>query len=520
MTKFTILHQEAILGVLSMFDRLIFKGHLLDFFPEGAFKRYLWRQRVLLVDFKEYVKKATAQVRAHLEGIAREAGRPSIYLKSASTHASEQSKEDVARKIAQEDGISEGLVCILSVLEMCTTFEVKKKKETGKLDVVSEPGKCLHYYLYYVDPEFGWMHIRIQTWFPFAIQVYINGREWLSRQLDKADIGYVRYDNCFLRIDDVGRAQNICNRLIKKRNLVRVLGSISSRINPLLPTIRRAGFRSYYWVIDQCEYATDIMFRDRESLEAFYPDLVEHASHHFSADDVMSFLGRKMHGNFKGEVITDLKKRPQGYRVKHRMKGNSIKIYDKVSVLRVEATINNPREFKILKVKQTEEGPKRRWVPMAKRVANLWRYADLSLNANSRYLNALALVEAKGNVIKELDGLCQGRTVDGRRYAKFNPVASKDAEVFKAVMAGDHVINGFRNRDLAQRLFPGQTATPEESRRRCARVSRLIAKLRGHKLISKVKDSRLYRVTDHGYRVMVAALRFRGFDFPVVYQQT
>ena len=459
MRNFTSLHQESILGVLSMFDRLIIKGHLLSFYPKGAFKRYLWRQDVLLVGFKTYVKQATARLRAHLEKEAADSDRPSIYLDSPMTHSSEKSKEDLALEIAEKDGITEGLVCVLKVLENCRTFDIKKD-ETGKLDAVSVSGKCLHYYFYYIDPEFGWMHVRIQTWFPFGIQVYINGREWLSRHLDKAGITYERYGNCFLRISDLERAQKICDRLVKKSKMVRKLQGLASRLNPWLPTIRRSGFRGYYWVVDQCEYATDIMFRDRASLEAIFPDLVEHSILHFSAEDVMGFLGRKLHGNFLGEVTTDLKKRRQGFRVKHRMKANSIKMYDKFSVLRVETTINNPREFKVLKVKQTEDGPKRRWVPMAKRVANLWRYAGVSMNANKRYLKALALVKAKDKVVKELDDLCRGRIVDGRRYAKFNPVARRDADVFRAVMSGDYVINGLRNRDLAQRLFPGQELAP------------------------------------------------------------
>ena len=162
MRDFTSLHQESILGALSMFDRLIIKGHLLSFYPKGAFKRYLWRQGVLLVEFKTYVKRATARLRAQLERTAEDSGRPSIYLTSSMTHRSEQSKEDLALEIAERDGVDEGLVCALRVLENCKTFDIKKDEETGKLDVVSVPGKCLHYYLYYIDAEFGWMHVRIR----------------------------------------------------------------------------------------------------------------------------------------------------------------------------------------------------------------------------------------------------------------------------------------------------------------------------------------------------------------------
>ncbi len=64
----------------------------------------------------------------------------------------------------------------------------------------------------------------------------------------------------------------------------------------------------YYWCVDQCEYATDIMFNNREDLEEIYPSLVEHALVNLKCEDVMTFLGRKMHHAFQGEVVSDIKK--------------------------------------------------------------------------------------------------------------------------------------------------------------------------------------------------------------------
>lgn len=200
------------------------------------------------------------------------------------------------------------------------------------------------------------------------------------------------------------------------------------------------------------------------------------------------------------------------------MKRNSIKMYDKWSVLRVETTINNPREFKVLKVVETSEGNERRWQPMGKGVANFWRYSQVGTQANHRYLDALAFAQPKGEAIQALDDLCQTRVKDGKRYAKFNPVTQHDCALFAAVLAGEHMINGFRNRDLRARLYAQPASTSQETKRRCARVSRLIAKLRGHGLIAKVKGSRLYRTTQYGYLVMLAALHFRSTDFPITYQ--
>ena len=517
MTTFESLHQDAILGTLTTFDRMIFKGSLTGLFPDGAFARFLTSQGVLLKDFGRFVEKATTRVKEHVRALATEQGRPYLYLDSPHTHASTESKEAMARRIAERDGIKEGLVCVLAVVEPCWSFAVRGNRETHKLEVVRKGRKCLHFYFYQIDPEFGWMHIRLQSWFPFTIQIYVNGREWLARQLDKLHIGYERYDNCFLRIDDLPRAQQLCEKFAR-RSLVGVFHRMAHRVNPWLSQIHGLGFGRYFWVQDQCEGATDVMFKDRATLAALMPELTDHATLYFSAEDVLRFLGRKLHGNFQGEVTTDRKRRPEGRRVKHRMKQNSVKMYDKHSVLRIETTVNNPREFQILRVLRTPEGLQRRWVPMGKSVANLWRFAQVVAQTNARYLEALAQVQTKSEAIGNLDRLCRPRRVNGRRFARFHPVAAEDVALFTAVAAGDHLIRGFRNRDLVQRLHPGPAADRQERLRRCARVSRLIAKLRGHGLVAKVKDRRLYRVTSRGYRIIAAILSFQRVEFPRSYQ--
>jgi hypothetical protein len=290
----------------------------------------------------------------------------------------------------------------------------------------------------------------------------------------------------------------------------RLLNALAHKVNPLLETIESAGFGGYYWSIHQAEIATDLMFADRASLEVLLPDLFQHASLAFSAEDVRRFLGRKLHPNFQGEINTSLKKRLEGYRVKHRMKRNTLKMYDKASVLRIETTINNSREFKTLKV---QDGS-RRWQAMPKGVANFWRFYQVGQQANRRYLQALSHIELKGEGLQALDALCQPKTKHGKRFAKFNPITKADCQLFAAVLAGDHLLNGFRNRDLRLKLYQQPPPSVAETKRQRARVSRLIAKLRGHGLIAKVKDARLYRVTNRGYRLMSAALRFRNIDFP------
>jgi hypothetical protein len=334
-------------------------------------------------------------------------------------------------------------------LEPCRSFAVAPNRQTQRLEVVRRPRKCLHYYLYLIDPEFGWMHVRLQTWAPYEIQVYINGREWLARQLDAAGIGYRRSNNKIIAVDN-GEAVAALGERFAHTDWPPFLERQAALVNPLLPAITHAGFSGYWWVIDQCEYASDILFTDRAALETIQGDLVTAAVTALGAGDVLHFLGRKPHPAFAGEITIDSKKRAQGCRVRFRLKANALKFYDHANVFRVETTINNPREFKVLR--SAPDGQEPRWCPMTKGVANFWRYAEVA--ANGRLLEALARVPLTGEATAELDALCQSVTAADRHVAAFNPIHPDTTALFAAVLSGDFTVNGFRNRDLQGKLYP------------------------------------------------------------------
>ena len=338
MNGFVDLHGASITGVINTFDRVIFKGHLNGFFPDGAFGRYLSRRGILLKDAGPFFEAETQRIRDHVVSLATAAGRPVEYLAGASTHRSGTSKEARARAIAERDGVTEGLVCVLSVLEPCRSFAVAPNRQTRRLEVVRRPRKCLHYYLYLIDPEFGWMHVRLQTWAPYEIQVYVNGREWLARQLDAAGIGYRRSDNKITAVDDLAAVAALCQRFAHT-DWPPFLERQATLVNPLLPAITHAGFSGYWWVIDQCEYASDILFTERAALVTIQGDLVTAAITALGATEVLHFLGRKPHPAFAGEVTIDSKKRAQGCRVRFRLKPSSSTIMPTCSGSRRPSTI-------------------------------------------------------------------------------------------------------------------------------------------------------------------------------------
>lgn len=517
MTSFDIVHQERLEGKLTCFDRMILKGHVRGLYPDGAFKAFLDREGVLLKDFGTYVHARTQELKAHVKEMAESAGRPYIYLGQAHTKARGNGKEDMARGIAERDGVREGLICVLGAVENCRSFDVFKNKETKRLEIVRRTRKCLHYYFYLIDPELGFCHLRLQSWAPYELQIWINGREVLSRALDKKGVAHSRYANAIVACEGWDKAQALADKLARRR-WPRLLNALARRVNPLLVRIGKAGFGGYWWVADQVEVATDVAFASREALEEILPGLFTHATSTFSATDVLRFLGRKLHPSLQKEVTSSTRARPEGWRVKHSMGSNSIKVYDKANVLRVETTINDPSEFRVLR---TVEGSgmhrQRCWRPMRKGVANLPRHHQVGRGANERYLEALAAASDNGEGVQALDDLCRPSARGGRHVSAFNPVARFELALFKAVLPGEHAIVGFRNADITRRLYPHPPDSTVETRRRSARSSRLIAKLRGHGLVAKVKDQRLYRITPRGQRIMSAALSVHDRQFPAAY---
>ncbi len=217
-----------------------------------------------------------------------------------------------------------------------------------------------------------------------------------------------------------------------------------------------------------------------------------------------------MHAAFQGEVVSDIKKRPQGVRIKHRMKSNSIKMYDKYHVLRIETTINNPHEFKIYKEVNSKNGKKMKWVPMGKSIANLYRYAQICKASNTRYLDALADAIPTNELITEVEKVCSNVKSKNKSYTGFNLLSPETCNLFLAIMNGAHHINGFTNKDV-RRIIYSKEYNEVKVRNK---TTRLIAKLRAHGLIRKAPRSYKYYVSKKGRRIMAGVLFLKQKEYP------
>lgn len=501
-------------GTLSGFDRLRLRGTLRHLYQPTVMEAYLCACRVLIKDFGRFATGLTEQIKQAAYDLAARKQRPYRYLNS-----SQISKEELARQLIKEDNLQKGLIAVFGSVEPCLSYVVRGRRETKHIHMELERRKCMHFYYYYLHPVLGFMHVRVQSWFPFMINICLNGREWLSRQLDRAQLAYHKKGNCFTWIEDLSKAQKLLDQQLQT-DWPKLLNGLLQECHPLHRRICGPISQQYFWSASDTEYATDLLFKDAASLGRLYPRFVHHGMSHFASPDVMRFLGRsvpiqtgRVNRKFQGEVISDVKHRPEGIRVKHSVNGNSIKIYDKQgSVLRVETTIIRPREFRVYRTAEGDPQGKLGWRILRRGLADLPRRAEVSQAANQRYLEALSSTTGTTRLSELTAKVCQPVTQDGQRYRALNPWSEGDGALLEAINRGEFAINGLRNRDLQQLLYPGKKASAEEKRRRAAAITRKLKLLRVHSLLKKVSGTHRYVVTAKGREVITALLAARQAD--------
>jgi hypothetical protein len=511
MERFLKRYADRIVGSIAGFDRVLFRGSLLSICHRDGMDRFLGSQGVLYKDWDSFVQRLSAALKARAEHIAEQAGRPVLYVGSAQV-----SKQDLVRKLVERDHLQAGLVCVLSCVEPCWTFTVRRDRASKQLQLVAQERKCLHLYFYYLDGEFRLMHIRLQTWLPMTIQVCCNGREWLARQMDRAGIAYEQKENCFTAIADLPRAQALMESLLERR-WENLLNAWARRVNPWLQTQAQPSFRGYYWTLREGEYATDILFHSPQALAEIYPFLVRHAIEQFDSGQVLRFLGRRTNIRFAGEVRSHLERRVEGVCVKHWVEENSIKMYDKQgSILRIETTINNPRRFSVRRRATRQGRDVVAWLPLRKGIADLRRHVELCRAANGRYVQALAVVGEPRPSHRILDPVSRSLQTPQRRYRALRPISPEESRVFAVILRGEFHIQGVRNEHLRQYLYPEAEHDPLQRRLLAARLTRHLRLLEAHGLIYRVRNTYCYRITTKGQEVMSTALKFRQTDIALL----
>jgi hypothetical protein len=518
MHRFLQHHAADVTGVLSGFDRLRFRGTLRLIANARGLMSLMAHLGVLVKDFKGFALGISAQVRAAIQAVAAQADRPLVYLESYTTD-----KEAVARQLMARDRIQSGLIGVLACVERCQSFDLHSDKAKGWLLVTPAVRKCQHYYLYYQHERFGFLHVRLQSWLPLTLWVCLNGREWLAQQLTAAGLPFTRQGNCVRPDGALGPAQALLEAQVTG-DWAADLAALAQAVNPRHATLFGDFPLHYYWSLEESEWASDVLFRSPTALGTLYPRLIRHGVEALSCAEVMRYLGKRVNQDgsiplaFQGEVLTDLRPahRPraasgrrgtEAVRLKYRVNHNWVKMYDKApDILRVETVINDARDLKVWRRAEGEAPTARkRWRRLRKGVVDVPRRAELSQQANSRYVDALAAVDTTTALGDLVATVCRRVRWHGRPVRGLNPLSGPDAELLEAVNRGEFTITGFRNRDLRACLFGVTARDPKLHRRQSGQVTRRIRLLRAHGLVKKISGTHRYQLTAKG-RVIITAL--------------
>ncbi|WP_339138490.1 MAG: hypothetical protein WGN25_09375 [Candidatus Electrothrix sp. GW3-4] len=492
---------SSVKGVLSGFDRIVFKGWLLPLMSASQVMSFLSFKGVLNKDYKNWMIAQTREIVNTADQYARDnCGSPIIKIPTWRIR-----KEELAHKRQQQEQIKTGLIGVWSCMESASSYRAVYCKQAGFPQIKNYQTQCKHLYFYFDDREFGFMNIRLQTWFPYHIQMCLNGREWLRRGLEQEGIDFHVHGNKFLHIADYQKAQQLLDQQLNIR-FTDILDGFTQRVFPGMEDILGPHF-SYYWTLWQSEWATDLIFYNPDSIKDRMDTLLRHAHIIGTSTRVLRYLDRPLtkagrpDGRSHDTVMTRLTDFNDGMCIRHWNDKNSVKLYNEQNNVRVETTINDPRKFKVFRHKQgqDENEPKQR-LPMRKGVMDIPLRASVSQDVNNRFMEDLATLEEKTPIRSFLDDLTVHITKNGRRFRGLDPVG-KDQELLLALSDPAYMVSGLTNKMLRERLSSTPFGSSRTDKQLSAKISRHLRLLRSHGIIRKLPRQNRYQVTTRGMRL-------------------
>jgi hypothetical protein len=487
-------YADRLHGVLSCYDRIVVTGTIPGACYAQGMTSFLYARGIRIFDYAHFAEPLREGIRARAQEACEKAGIDIEHIAKAHIR-----KEDVVAKVLQRRGEHPGLVHVISAMESCESYRPWHDKSSGKTYLKPDSGKCLHYYFYFIDEQLGLCYLRVPTWCPFRLQFYCNGHNWLAAKLRAEGIGFVMADNAFLRIDNPVRAQALSDAL-DPRQLHRRLDELAGYFCPVLDVFGQ----SYYWSLMQVEYSTDLMFRSEATLGALYDQLSRQAILAVKAEQVASFLGKKITPQLQQELDSRFATRIEGTCIKHRFGKTGVKMYDKFGrVLRLETTTNDVSFFKHhRKVEHRDGHSTRQMAGLRKSIYSLVDLREILGACNRRYLEFLSALEDNSGGERDLTRLSQPQQHDERTIKGLNFFDPDEQRLLRALQRPEFNIHGLRRADLPPLL--GQTSP--------WRLSRQLKRLRCLGLIKRVTNSYRYYLTRLGRAAIAAACSITQFQ--------
>lgn len=497
----TFIHQfgSRINGWITGFDRLVFKGMLRPLMFAAGAQAFLGARGVLNKHYKDWMLAQSSELIGAVDRYAgNTCGQKIIYIPSSNDR-----KDKIAQKRLQEIEITSGLIGVWSCVEAGTTYRATFDRVAGFPQLRMDNTRCKHLYFYYDHPTYGFMSVRLQTWFPFCIQIAVNGREWLRRSLDAAGCAYLKHDNKFLDLADYTLAQQLLDKQLDTR-WNQMLNAFLPEVFPTM-THTLGENLDYYWTVWQSEWATDFIFDNPATVTTLRDKLLCHALLTGTSERVLRYMGQPVrpdgqpHPLSNPEVLTRVQTWYDGARIRHWADKNSVKVYNEQNALRIEMTMNRPDRFKVMRhLEGRQDSPKQRR-PLRKGIADLPLRALVANDVNRRFAEQLATLK-DATPVREILAQFGARQHDGRRARALDPLG-KDAALLQAIADPSLGVSGITNKALQRALGDTLWANGKVHKRLSARISRHLRLLRDHGVIRKLPKQNRYQLTEKGRKL-------------------
>lgn len=394
-------------------------------------------------------------------------------------------KDDIAAQMRKSFKADEGVVFIGKGQEKSPVFRTEKRTnpKTGNKYpwIVRGTAMVNHYYFYIVDRDFGPFFIKFGSYFPYTAKLYINGHEWLKRQLEQKHIVHEALDNGILSCADPVRVQQMADRLSAEK-IDALLRKWFRRLpHPFTAADREAGYR-YDVSILQAEFSRTMVMDRPVTGRVWFEEVIRENLDLGRPDQVQLIFARRITkttpGRFRTRIVT------QGVipSIHVHYKNTRIKEYYKEGrALRVETTINDTRDFRI-----------------GKRLKNLPQLREIGFAANRRLLDVQRISHDCAAGEDAWNAVVRPTQIGEQRASALRFDDPRAQALFAVVLMFVFQIQGFASKELRGPLAQLLGLDPASMTQ--ARMTYDLRRLRLHGIIERIPHTNRYRVTPFGLR--------------------
>ena len=345
MTNVNELLRDHVTLTVECLDRIYLNGYIAILQVPGQLVNFLIKHRGYQIPSPALLGRITDAFVDAIMSFAEKDAIPIVHF------APGQRKDDVAAEYRTGFTRPEGVVFIGIAQEKANAFKCRKKEQTGyvRFDYSRDAVRVNHYYFYIQDADWGPAFIKVCSYAPYPIKVYLNGHEWVKQQLRKEGLTFEALDNGFLSCPDTACLQGLCDQLGPDQIQAFFAKWVERLPMPLTAADRHAGYahRLSVW---QMEVSRTQDFDDPVHGREFFEAVIRENLDLGRPDRVQLVFDRKViastPGQFRTRVIEDgvqpsLHIEYKKSRVKQYFKENR--------ALRTETTINDPKDFRVNK---------------------------------------------------------------------------------------------------------------------------------------------------------------------------